>query len=286
MSKYEVYYEETQRDKEEFYAQGGGKNKELPRLDPDRILKRWVALLEEQNGENFDDYVMQQGHKVERYLETWAPPPKKVLFLGTGTGREVHAARLYGYESEGTTLGKENIPFAKWKFDLDLFYGDNCTLPYEDKSFDVVCGFQVFEHCHSPYLFLVECCRVLREGGLILLEWPAFMQTKDGTSNLTPGNMQPSYMQDYDDDNLHHLCCWTPAQAWIMVRRCGFEDVEVFLSNVAGSDNSPGVPHGLSQVTENESSFWTNVSPGDVVLKAKRRPDSKQPSYMERLLAA
>jgi len=285
MTEYVATSEEIAKDKEAFYDQGGGKVGRAPSCDANKLLQRWAALLQEQNGENFDDYAMGPNHKVTRYLERWVPSPATVLFLGTGTGREVHAARLQGYVAEGTTLGKENLPFAKWKFDLDLFYGDNCTLPYADKTFDAVAGFQIFEHCHAPYMFLVECCRVLREGGTLILEWPPFMATEDGTATPNPGKMH-NFMGDYGDDNLHHVCCWTPAQAWIMVRRCGFEDVQVFISGFTngGRSEEEEIPGNLTRISEKDPAFWSNVSPGDIVLKAKRRTDSNQPRYMRGML--
>jgi SAM-dependent methyltransferase len=286
VDRYTASPDEVAKDRKDFYAQGGGKIADpRPGLDTRRLLERWVYLLQEQNGENYDDYAMAKGHKVERYLERWCPPPAKVLFLGTGTGREVYAACVHGYAATGTTLGKENLPFAKWKFGIDLDYVDNCTMSYSDKAFDVVAGFQVFEHCHAPYMFLVECCRVLKEGGLLVLEWPPFMATADGTATPNPGNMH-NYMMEYDDDNIHHMCCWTPAQAWIMVRRCGFENVELYLSGYTdgGRSEEKGVPGGLTRITESDEAFWTNVSPGNIVLKAARRSDGKQPRYMKEML--
>lgn len=284
-NKYSASHDEIQQDKKDFYKKGGGKIDKNPSLNFNSILKRWILLLHAQDGENFDDYCMESNHKVSRYLEKWIPPPAKLLLLGVGTGREVHAANIHGYDAQGTTLGKENLPFAKWKFDLDLFYGDNCTTPYVDKYFDVVTGFQIFEHCHAPYMFLIECCRILKEHGLLILEWPPFMATKDGTATPNPGEMH-NFMGDYDDDNLHHACCWTPAQAWIIVRRCGFENVELYLSGFTNGSRSAekNTPDNLSRITEKDSEFWTNISPGDIVLKANRRLDCQLPNYMKKML--
>ena len=285
MTKYTATNDEIQKDKSDFYAQGGGKTARLIGLDVNRLLQRWVDLLEEQNGPNFDDYAMGSNHSVVRYLERWSPKSSKVLCLGPGPGREVHAARAHGYSAEGTTLGQENPPFAKWKFGLELFYGDNCTMPYRDKSFDVLAGCQILEHCHAPYMFLVECCRVLKEGGLLDLEWPPFIATADGTVTPNPGKVH-NFMGDYDDDNLHHTCCWTPAQAWIMVRRCGFENVELYISGYTsgGRSDEPGAPNNLVRITEDDDDFWSNISSGDIVLKATRRSDQTQPNYMKGIL--
>lgn len=289
MSKYIATPDDVQKDKEAFYSKfgpHGGRETTGPQWDPNRIARRWAYMLDSQNGENFDDYIMTENNKITRYLERWSPAPGRALILGTGTGREVYAAKELGYDAVGTTLGKENRAFAKWKFDLDLDYIDNCTMPYPSKSFDIVAGFQVFEHCHSPYLFLFECCRVLKEGGLLILEWPPFMATADGTVTPNPGQMH-NFMFDYDDDNLHHACCWTAAQGRIMTRRCNFENVEVYMSGYKdGGRSQEEAPNTLTLITEDHPAYFSNIGSGDLVLKANRRPDSRMPGYARQLLEA
>lgn len=71
-----------------------------------------------------------------------------------------------------------------------------------------------------------------------------------------------------------------------MVRRCGFENVELFISGFTNGGRSAeeGNPDNLSRIAEEDDAFWSNVSPGDIVLKATRRPDGRQPRYMRRML--
>jgi len=45
-------------------------------------------------------------------------------------------------------------------------------LPYPDKSFDVIWCSHVIEHLHDPVAFLMECERVLRPGGHVILRTP------------------------------------------------------------------------------------------------------------------
>ncbi|MGB3258205.1 MAG: class I SAM-dependent methyltransferase [Ornithinimicrobium sp.] len=47
-------------------------------------------------------------------------------------------------------------------------------LPFDDESFDLVCAFDVVEHCEPDSRVLGEFSRVLRPGGRLLLSVPAY----------------------------------------------------------------------------------------------------------------
>jgi len=213
--------------------------------------------------------------------------------MGVGTGREIAMAQGNGYNAIGTTLGKCNPTFAKWKFNFsetDLFYGDNCTLPYPSGVFDAAMGLQLFEHVHAPYMFLVECARILKPGGQLILEWPPYISTNNGTLEVGEDPTPSNFMSEYDDDNLHHTCCWTPALAHIMVRRCGFEEVEVYLNNYHSQEifvsSKDPVPHNIMRIDDKDPGWFSNISPSDIVVRAKRRPDSRMPHPIKRLMEA
>jgi len=275
IDKYRATFDEIQQDKKDFYEQGGGRESKPPEANYNKIAKMWSIFNEIQNGDNFDDYIIADNNKLERYLVPWSPPPAKVAILGTGTGREVVMAKSLGYDAVGTTFGKENPSFAKWKFDLDLDYVDNNTLPYPDKSFDVVCAFQVFEHCWAPHFFLIECNRILKEGGLLILEWPTFIGT----------TVYHDYMDAKSINNLHHMCCWTPAQGHVITHKCNFEEPEVFIGghNPLVSQEGRTCPVGCAYVNEDDPAFYSNVNAGDIILSARRRPDSQMPDYVRRI---
>lgn len=283
-TRYRASYKETQEDKEKFYAQGGGKESSPPYVDSGRIIRMWSVFNNIQNGENFDDYVVEDNNKIENYLERWCPPPARVAILGTGTGREVHTASELGYDAVGTTFGKENPSFAKWKFGIDLDYIDNNTLPYPDKSFDVVAAFQVFEHCWAPHFFVIECNRILKEGGLLILEWPPFIggHESSATGAKTLGH---DYMEVHQVNNLHHMCCWTPAQGHVIVRKCNFEEPDLFIGAHTPVVNQEGrdSPKGMAYVNAEDPAFWSNISSGNIVLRAQRRPDTKVPDYIRQI---
>lgn len=167
-------------------------------------------LVRAQNGQDTDDYFLGIPTKLERYLPN-LPLDSRVLLLGTGCGREVGDAIDKGVDAYGTTLGSRNIDFAVDVLDLKGKVVEclNESLPFSEEFFDVVAGFQVFEHAFSPLLFLLEQRRVLKLGGTLCLEWPP---AKDYTM----------------EDNPHHFICYTPGQARALFQKAGFIDIEVF----------------------------------------------------------
>jgi len=174
------------------------------------LSARFKNLMATQNGQDFDDYAVVDGNKVERYLGD-VPSGSSVVFLGTGTGREVRLAKDLGFDAIGVTLGSRNVYFGRHYLGLgeqELIECSHDVLPFAKETFDVVAGFQVFEHVFSPLLFLLEQSRVLKFGGLCIMEWPNSAKHNDGP-------------------NPHHQVCYTPGQAEALFKKAGFGNISV-----------------------------------------------------------
>ncbi len=55
---------------------------------------------------------------------------------------------------------------------VEMRHGNLARLPLPDGAVDVVVNFQVIEHLWDQGQFVVECCRVLRPGGVLLVSTP------------------------------------------------------------------------------------------------------------------
>jgi SAM-dependent methyltransferase len=210
-------------------------------LDMYKISIFYKNILTTQNGQDTDDYVIDDNNKVERYLKGTVVGAK-VLILGTGSGREIIVAKEMGLNAIGTTLGSRNIHFAQTYLGLkpeEVIECLNEALPFGNCTFDVVTGFQVFEHAVSPLLFLLEQGRVLKFGGRIMLEWP-------------PPDNYSMY------DNPHHQVCFVPGQAKVLLDKAAFSRVRCFYDD--GSD----IP---------EDKFWSGYH--DKMLCVEGYKDSK-----------
>jgi methionine biosynthesis protein MetW len=102
-------------------------------------------------------------------LSLFEPNPEaRLLDLGCGDGRFTLkvAARIGTSNVFGIDVVKENVEQAKSRgiacYQADL---DEARFPFEDGSFDVVCGNQIIEHLSDTDGFLREIWRVLKPGG-------------------------------------------------------------------------------------------------------------------------
>jgi len=185
--------------------------------DGSRVAAAFANLITTQNGRDFDDYcVIDDNDKTQKYLTPWLKKGSKVLIHGVGTGREVVSAKEHGYEVIGITLGSRNMEFGRRYLGLAAGEMIECiaeALPFPAESFDVVAGYQIFEHALSPLMFLLEQSRVLKFGGRLVLEWP-------------PAD---NYSMD---ENPHHQICYTPGQARALFQKAGYAKIKLFYSNM------------------------------------------------------
>lgn len=187
----------------------------LPAEECVRLIGNYQSLIKTQNGMDTDDYCVPEDNKVAKYLKDSAG--KRVLLLGVGTGREVITAKELGMEAYGITLGSRNVDFGRNYLALsseELQEMAMEVIPFKSETFDVVAGFQIFEHFVSPLLVLLELGRVIKTGGKLLLEWP-------------PANEQYSMA-----DNPHHQICYTPGQAEALFLKAGFRDIKLYYNDM------------------------------------------------------
>ncbi|KKN22539.1 hypothetical protein LCGC14_0914040 [marine sediment metagenome] len=191
-------------------------------LSDDQLLdlgrKFYICLTTQDYETRIHDYPIDEtNNKPWKYLQSLYEGTK-VLFVGTGAGREVLIAQKMGLDAYGVTMGSNNINFGREVLGLtpDHFVNScNELLPFPPETFDFVAGFQILEHAVSPLLFLLEQSRVLKEGGKILLEWPA--ASNHGTHGADP----------------QHQVCYTPGQAEGLLLKSGFDNISLFYNDMS-----------------------------------------------------
>lgn len=100
---------------------------------------------------------------------------KKILEVGAGTGRDSvkmlgHGGRVFllDYSSESLRLARQNAGAEA----VVLVLADGLTSPFPDNTFDVVFHQGLLEHFRSPHNLLKENRRVLKKGGLLVVDVP------------------------------------------------------------------------------------------------------------------
>jgi ubiquinone/menaquinone biosynthesis C-methylase UbiE len=96
-----------------------------------------------------------------------------LLDIGCGTGYFSKLANDKGAKIVGIDATVEFIEEAKKRVPNGNFLvGEMEELPFEEKSFDLVCGFNSFQYAANTKNALIEAKRVLRDGGkLITMIW-------------------------------------------------------------------------------------------------------------------
>ncbi len=94
--------------------------------------------------------------------------PEKILDVGCGSGLFVKLAFEKGMDVMGMDATPELITEAKKRVpEVKFLTGEMEELPFEDESFDVVCGFNSFQYASNTPNAIAEAKRVLKKGGKI-----------------------------------------------------------------------------------------------------------------------
>lgn len=112
---------------------------------------------------------------VNELTKVTSIPGKKILEVGTGTGRDgLKMSRLGGivylldYSKESLRLVRSSAEST----DAKLILADGRSCPFNDNTFDVVFHQGLLEHFPSPFDLLRENLRILKKGGLLVIDVP------------------------------------------------------------------------------------------------------------------
>ncbi|HEY9048331.1 MAG TPA: methyltransferase domain-containing protein [Ohtaekwangia sp.] len=100
--------------------------------------------------------------------------PLRILNAGVATGATTTMLQKHG-EVISLEYDKDCCEFLKTVVNMEVVNASLTDLPFEDRSFDLVCAFDVIEHIEDDNLAVREIRRVLKDDGTMFLTVPAFM---------------------------------------------------------------------------------------------------------------
>ncbi len=149
---------------------------------------------------------MCEGSKREKSLRS--------LDIGCGAGRIVKAFKDSGWEAVGIDLNLRAVTMGINR-SLDLRVGSLDSR--QIGKFNLITGFHVLEHVHSPSMFLQQCVNRLSENGYLLLEVPDY-------GCRAARKMGPSWPYLYPDGHLYQFTAETLARYLV---QSGFRIVRI-----------------------------------------------------------
>jgi len=97
----------------------------------------------------------------------------RFLDVGCNLGYFLRAvADASGCEAHGVEISHEAVSHARNKLSLDVRCGELMDAGYPDGFFDFIRVNNVLEHVRNPLGFIMECGRILRDGGRLYLSVP------------------------------------------------------------------------------------------------------------------
>jgi SAM-dependent methyltransferase len=96
----------------------------------------------------------------------------RLLDVGTGFGFFPFEMKKRGWVAAGVEISQKAIDYARDVLGLTILCGPLEKADFPDSDFDAVTAFYVVEHLSHPMVFLRECHRILKPGGLLLLRYP------------------------------------------------------------------------------------------------------------------
>lgn len=99
---------------------------------------------------------------------------KRIVDVGCDVGLFVeHAAKSRAMDASGVDIFPRVVELGR-REGRDLHAGTLDEVAFPDASVDVVTGFDLIEHVDSPRSFLAEVHRILKPGGVVMLETPNY----------------------------------------------------------------------------------------------------------------
>ena len=144
---------------------------ENPRY-PDDVIFQGYALSEEMGHDSQFAMRAESFYRALGSLARLIPNPgAQVLDIGTAGGAFLEAARRYGYDATGLEPSHYLAAQAKAR-GLKIIEGTVYTQHLDEKSFDMICFWDVLEHVPNPKQDLIQIRKLLKPNGVLLINYP------------------------------------------------------------------------------------------------------------------
>ncbi len=155
---------------------------------------------------------LRTAHYRFQVMERVYPAKGHFIDIGCSYGSMLLAGNERGWQTHGVDIAPIMVERGREQ-GLDIQLGSLTEIPYEDGSLDVVHARHVLEHDVQTYRALLEIQRVMKPGGLLVVEVP------DGACRRT--RLDPA--KEVPEWSYLHMVTFTPSVLRGFMDRVGFE---------------------------------------------------------------
>lgn len=156
-----------------------------------------------------------------RTLLRYKRPPAKVLELGSAHGGFVALMRWTGFDAAGLELSPRVAAFARQAFGVPVLEGPIEQQTIEAASLDAIVLMDVLEHLPDPIGTLQHSVRLLKPGGILLIQTPSYREGKTLEAMVADGDRFQTMLLPEQ-----HLHLFSKKSVTELLRRLGFGYVQ------------------------------------------------------------
>ncbi len=143
-----------------------------PRVKPDIVLRGYSGVEDK-------TFISQAGARERTFKRclnivqsVWKKKPGRILDVGTAGGSFLEVAKDAGWEVFGCEPNKWLCKWCLENYGIHLSQGTLFDANFDTEAFDIVTLWDVLEHTADPSANLTECARLLKPGGLLVVNVP------------------------------------------------------------------------------------------------------------------
>lgn len=190
----------------------------IPQLNDLELQKYYQGVYYGRRKSFIDQIINNERIKKIKKLKPANAAPA-ILDIGCGNGLFLNGLKKLGWKISGTELAPEShvhpnvLPFVCNK------PVDECM--FADESFDIITMWHTLEHFTDPMKYLHEANRLLKTGGVLVIEVPNF---KSWQSRLTGKYWSPLEVP-------RHRTHFSPEALTIFLKKTGFQPIKIIYGN-------------------------------------------------------
>jgi SAM-dependent methyltransferase len=127
---------------------------------------------------------LRKAHRFLEFVRPYLKPGDRVLDIGCGDGALVRTLQEYGTVPTGVDLDPEGARFIEQTYGIPVVVATFETASFANGQFNAVVATHVIEHLFEPVEAMERMRRLLRSGGLLVLETPNILRPKVGFRRL------------------------------------------------------------------------------------------------------